>query len=172
MLPGGLGLSGLAGRGGRAWAQEAPQHLLVVFARGGWDLLKFAAPVFDNPDVVFSPGDLPGSANGIDFVDSAERPAVRAFLEAHGDRCCLLNGIEVRSVTHERCRRLLMTGRGEAGADDWAAIVAGSTRTATTALPYLVVSGAGYGGTYASQIVRVGDDGQLLFCSSCGLPVL
>ena len=41
-----------------------------------------------------------------------------AFFEQYGDRTAVVNGMEVRSVTHERCRELVFTGYGDGATDD------------------------------------------------------
>ena len=79
---------------------------------------------------------------GIPFVDSESRPSVRAFLESYSDRCCLVNGLEVRSITHERCRQISLTGTGS-NADDWPTLLAANAAT-PLALPHLVIAGHAY----------------------------
>jgi hypothetical protein len=104
-------------------------------------------------------GSTAASVGGIDFTDSEQRPTVRSFLEANAARTCFINGFEVRSVTHERCRRILFTGSSGGAADDWPSITAGSA--SGYLLPSLVLSGPSYTSVFGNTVVRVGPDGQL-----------
>jgi hypothetical protein len=71
----------------------------------------------------------------------------------------VVNGIEVRSITHERCRRILMTGSGE-GANDWAVTMAAESELYYP-LPHLVVTGPAFAGGNGAAVVRAGENGQL-----------
>ncbi|MEC7946168.1 MAG: DUF1501 domain-containing protein [Myxococcota bacterium] len=153
-----LGLAaGLAPR--RVFAQSASdRHFLFIHARGGWDTSYVFAP---QPGVADMEADSTiASVGGIRFTDHPDRPAVRRFFERHGGRAAVLNGMEVRSVTHERCQRILLTGRGDAGADDWPSILAAHD-SRQPALPHLLLAGTSYNAAFADKVVRVGDDGQL-----------
>ncbi len=139
-------------------ASAADRRFLFVHARGGWDTTFAFTPEADAADL--DAGAVAAEASGIRFTDHADRPSVRAFFERHGDRACVLNGIEVRSVTHERCHRIVLTGRGDAGADDWPTLLAAGDARAP-ALPHLLLAGTAYTARHGDQVVRVGDDGQL-----------
>lgn len=144
----------------RAAPPASSDHkFLIIFCAGGWDPTFVFAPTFGNDRIDVDPGNQPGSVNGIDYVDADERPEVRTFLQTYGDRTCFVNGFEVRSVTHERCRRILMTGGSQAVADDWGAIVGGSSTGLL--LPHLVLSGPAYSSAYTNSVVRLGSGGQL-----------
>ena len=80
--------------------------------------------MFDSPYIALDERSLPGEANGIPFVDSWERPSVRQFFETWGGHTCMVHGMEVRAVTHDQCRRLIMTGTNDVAADDWASTLA------------------------------------------------
>ncbi len=97
---------------------------------------------------------------GVDFVDAERRASVREFLTLHADRTAIVNGLEVRSITHERCRRIVLTGQGEGAVDDWPSILAARS-SSPLLLPHLVLAGHAFNAQYADQVVRVGDDGQL-----------
>ncbi|MDP2317619.1 MAG: DUF1501 domain-containing protein [Pseudomonadota bacterium] len=135
------------------------RKFLFVYCVGGWDPTVVFAPKFGLDTVDMAAGSVAANVGGIDFVDAANRPAVRSFLGAYADRTCVLNGLEVRSVTHERCRRILFTGSSGADADDWPSIAAAAT--GTYLLPHLVLSGPSYTSTFGSAAVRVGSSGQL-----------
>ena len=103
---------------------------------------------------------MEAEAGGIRFVDHADRPSVRAFFEARGDRCCVINGLEIQSVAHERCRQLVLTGAASAGADDWPSTLAALDPRAPP-LPHVVLDGPAFTNRYTDRVVRVGDSGQL-----------
>ena len=140
-------------------ASGSDRKFLFIFCVGGWDPTWVFADLLDSKDVDTDADAARGTAGGISFVDADDRPAVRSFFEAYGDRSCVINGIEVRSITHEACRRIILTG-GTAGiADDWPAIIAGTASGWT--LPDLVLSGPAYTAQYTGSVMRVGPDGQL-----------
>lgn len=137
------------------------RKFLFIYCYGGWDTSLVYTPMFDVPGASVEGDAAVATARGITYVDSPQRPAVRTFFEAYGDRACLINGMEVRSVTHERCQRILMTGSAESGRDDWPAIAAGNAADGLL-LPHLVISGPAFSSAYSDRIVRVGENGQLI----------
>jgi len=132
---------------------------LFIFARGGWDPSWCFAPDADATMVDGDPSGTAAEVSGIPFVDSGARPAVRQFFEDYGSLACVLNGIEVRSLTHERCRRLILCGSNEADGDDWPVTLA--AQSAPTTLPHLVLTGPAFTSRYASSAVRLGGNNQL-----------
>lgn len=136
------------------------RKFLFIYCYGGWDPLMVFAPKFDTPNIDMQEGCVAAEANGIAFADHEDRPSVRQFFEDYGDRACVINGMEVRSITHERCQRMLFTGGGDAVADDWAVISASNTRN-TYPTPHLVFSGPAFAAEYAANVVRAGEVGQL-----------
>lgn len=163
-LLGAMGLGGaFAGLVGPRRALAAPpvtdRKFLFVYCVGGWDPTWVFAPKFGLDSIDIDPMGTAAHIGGIDFTDAANRPAVRSFLNTYASRTCVLNGVEVRSVTHERCRRILLTGSSGADADDWPSILAGSS--GDYLLPHLVLSGPSYTSTFGSAAVRVGSSGQL-----------
>lgn len=140
--------------------REVDHQFLFVVCSGGWDITKVFAPKFDSPNVDMGENDTVAEVDGVTFCDSGVRPSVRRFFERWGDRSCIVNGIEVRSISHTRCNQLMMTGSGQPGRDDWAALLAGrSVRSWLT--PHLVLGGTSYAARYADKVVRVGRNGQL-----------
>ncbi len=135
------------------------RKFLFLFARGGWDPSYVFAPGLDPAYVDSDPDGRPAVASGISYLDAPNRPAVRAFFEQYGGISCVVNGVEVRSLTHERCRRLILCGGGEGEADDWAVTLAGET--AATTLPHLVLSGPAFAARFPEVVVRVGANNQL-----------
>lgn len=151
----------LASRPRLVSASSTPlRKMIFIFCRGGWDPSVVFAPVMDNPNVDTEPGVVAAEANGIAFVDSAERPSVRQFFERWGSQAAVVNGLEVRSITHDRCTRLMLTGQLDGAADDWPAILAANAG-AGVSLPHLVMSGPSYTDRYTSKVVRVGANDQL-----------
>lgn len=142
----------------------APQDLadrkfLFVFCLGGWDPTYVFAPMFDSGFVAVDPKSSVATAGGLTYVDGFERPSVKRFFERYAAKTCIINGFEVRSVTHERCRRLMMTGKSQSNADDWPSQLAGSVDGYI--LPHLVISGPAYTSNYTTAVMRLGETGQL-----------
>ncbi len=136
------------------------RRFLFVYANGGWDPLHLFAPLYDVTGAYCDPTGTAAEVGGLTFIDSGNRPSVRAFFEAHAHRACTLNGFEVRSIAHDNCRRLLMTGTTSVTADDWGAILAAEADDAPPA-PYLVVTGPSFAAARAQGVVRAGSAGQL-----------
>ncbi len=150
----------LSPRVGRAAITPDSRKFLFLFCHGGWDPTYCFAPVYGSDAVDIESDSEVATIGGIRFVDHGDRPTVRSFFEQHHDRTCILNGFEVPSITHDRCMRLLMTGRNTENTDDWGSIIAGNALT-DLPLPYLVMSGPSYTARYTSSVVRVGSTGQL-----------
>jgi len=138
----------------------AEKKFLFVFCAGGWDTTYCFTPAFDIAGVDVEDDATTAEENGITFVDHEDRPSVRTFFETYGDRACIVNGIEVRSITHERCQLMMMTGGSSNAADDWPSTLAGVSSN-NLVFPHLVVYGRAYTSQYTSQVVRVGSNGQL-----------
>ncbi len=159
-----LGLSALA-LGGlaaprRAAAAASERRFLFVLARGGWDTTYVFTPSMDNPRVSCEPDAVVSEVGGLSFVDHPSRPNVRGFFERWGPDAAVVNGVEVRSITHDRCKRILFTGTAAAGRDDWPTQIA-ARATTDPLLPHLVVYGPAYTALHTDRVVRVGTNGQL-----------
>ncbi len=148
----------LSGRRARA-GTAAEGKLLFVFCTGGWDHTECIAPMLGTV-VQNNPGLTEASANGIPYVTADDRPAVRDFFEAYGDRLAVVHGVEARSVAHDVCLRLMLTGSTLATGNDWPSTVAAAS-TQDLLLPMAHISGPSYAADFASSIVRVGSSGQL-----------
>lgn len=141
-----------------ASAEPSDRKFLFVFNDGGWDTGCVFTPWNEVEGATVENGAEVGEAGGVRFVDHPSRPSVRAFFEEHGARTAVLNGIEVRSITHERCRQLVLKGAG--GADDWPSTLAARSPRALL-LPHVVLDGPAYTQELTAEVVRIGDEGQL-----------
>ena len=141
-------------------ASGGARRFLFVFAEGGWDQTFLFAPLFGEPLIDMEADAEPAMALDIPYVASPGRPKVSAFLERYGDRTCFLNGFEARSVAHDVCLRLVLTGPSLPAADDWPSTI-GALTGAELLLPVVHLSGPGYTHAHGSAVVRVGAAGQL-----------
>jgi hypothetical protein len=136
------------------------RKLLFVFAPGGWDVTRVLAPVFQTRGVAMERDAERASAGGIDYVSHPLRPSVDSFFSRYHDRSLVLNGVLVRSIAHEICTMIAMTGTSSGRAPDWGAIVADTDRLGYT-LPHLVLSGPSFPGDKGVAVARTGLSGQL-----------
>ncbi len=145
-----------------AWtaSKAGERKFMFIFCSGGWDPTYCFAPMFHSSVVDMEDTATTGTAGGITFVDDASRPSVQAFFEDHHQRTCIINGIESRSVAHDICLRLIMTGSTLATTNDWPSTLA-SRSAQDRLLPMVNISGPSYTSTLASSVVRVGSNGQL-----------
>ena len=156
LLPGlALPVDGLA----RPRPSAEPQRFLFVFCNGGWDTSYVFTP-FEELGLDAPADTAVSEASGVRFVDHPAQPAVRTFFETFGSQACVINGIEVRSITHERCRRIILTGSSESGQDDWPAVLAAHGGQ-DLLCPHLVIGGPTFSSKHTRKIVRVGQAGQL-----------
>jgi hypothetical protein len=156
------GTAGLAlpFRTAHAAVSASDRKFIFVFNNGGWDPTRVFAPEFDNANVDMEPGAQRGTAGGIDFVDHPDRPSVRAFIEQNHDRMLVINGVQVRSIAHEICTMIALTGNTSGLAPDWATILAAGGGASLT-LPHLVLGGPSFTGPLGTSSARTGAAGQL-----------
>lgn len=133
---------------------------VFVFNGGGWDPTRVFAAEFDNGAVHMEPDAQLGRVGGLSFVDHASRPSVRAFMEGYGQQALVMNGVLVRSIAHEICTLISMTGTTASGAPDWPAILAAQARSEYI-LPHLVLNGPSFPGDLGVAVARTGNNGQL-----------
>jgi hypothetical protein len=152
-----LAAGGLAGRA--VGADGAARRFIFLFAPGGWDPTRvFVDQSGGDVDVELlararSRGDLR-------WVDHPERPSVRAFFEANADQSVILNGFQVRSIAHEICTMIAMTGSTGGDQPDWAARLGDDARDRFV-LPSLVLSGPSFPADLGTAVARAGTQGQL-----------
>jgi uncharacterized protein (DUF1501 family) len=158
LVPAGL-LAGLP-RLARADVPGSGRRFLFVFAEGGWDPLWALAPEFDNPNVDMPADGQLAEQGGHRWVTSPSRPSVDAFFTRHGARTCVLHGLEIPSIAHDRAARILLTGSSSNGVNDFATTLAMASPT-HLALAHVVMSGPAYTDGSASHVVRLGESSQL-----------
>ncbi|MCA9709178.1 MAG: DUF1501 domain-containing protein [Myxococcales bacterium] len=155
---------------------DGPCRFLFINAEGGWDPLCVFASLFDAPDIELEPQAEPWTMGGLSLVDHPDRPDTRAFFERHHDRVALLNGVSTRSVNHETCQLVALTGSTSEERPDWATILGYEQRDATS-LPHLVVSGPSLPGPYsvfvsnAQGMLQPAIDGTILEYNDAPVPM-
>ncbi|MCB9741440.1 MAG: DUF1501 domain-containing protein [Alphaproteobacteria bacterium] len=152
-----LGLAGLLSPPGQAAA--ARRRFLFVLNPGGWDATHTLIDGFSLSGVEMEPDAEPAEAGGLPYVAHAGRPSVTAFFEQHHARSLILHGLEVPSLFHAVCTRLVMTGERSGSRADWPARLAAGLPELP--LPHLVLNGPSFPGPYAGLVARAGADGQL-----------
>ncbi len=114
---------GLSPRSAFAGVTNADLKFVFYFNSGGWDPLTVFAPLFGSEDIEMAEGDSELQIGGLRIVDSAERPSVRRFFEEHHERTAVLNGVSVRSLSHEVCRSICLTGTSSGQEPEWAELL-------------------------------------------------
>lgn len=137
------------------------RKFLFIIAKGGWDTMRVFTPMPSGVGYDVGLEAHVAEANGITYVSSPIRPSVDTFFQNWGDRVCLLNGMEIPSISHDVCFKLLLTGRADQIVDDWGMILGANSARPDLLLPYLVFEGPTYARYYAHASVRLGDRGQL-----------
>lgn len=162
----GLGAAAAAGAGFGLPARAATPSgselkFLFVFNPGGWDPTRVLAhSALDNGNVDTEASADLSSRGDLVWVDHPDRPSVTSFFDSYADRSLVLNGVQVRSIAHEICTTIAMTGGTSGLTSDWPAILAAQSSGAFT-LPHLVLSGPSYPGELGSAVARTGVNGQL-----------
>lgn len=136
------------------------RKIVFVFAPGGWDTTRVFAPEFGNSAVSMEPSAEILTRGGIAHVSHPDRPSVDLFFEGHHARSVVFNGLMVRSIAHEICTMIAMTGTSSGIAPDWPAIISSNDRLGYT-LPHLVISGPSFPGDRGVAVARTGVSGQL-----------
>lgn len=114
-----LATLGVSPRLARADVARSDLKFIFFFNSGGWDPLTVFAPMFDRDGIDMGEGDEPFDIGGLQLVHSVERPNVRAFFEEHHRRTAVLNGIAVRSMSHDVCRSVCLTGSSSGRQPEW-----------------------------------------------------
>ena len=158
----GAGAAGVASLGlpRRARAASGEKKFLFVFNGGGWDPTRVFADGLDHRQVDMESGVERATAGGLTYLDHGDRPSVKTFFDRYHDRSVILNGVMVRSIAHEICTMLAMTGTTSGLVPDWPAILGAHSASAPT-LPHLVLGGPSFPGDLGEAVVRAGASGQL-----------
>ena len=116
------------------------RRFLFVHAEGGWDPLCVFAPQFDDHTIQMEPDAEPITLGGLKLVDAPNRDAVTSFFRDHAHRSVILNGVSTRSVNHETCQAVALTGSTSHDRADWGTRIAAAHAQSNT-LPHLALSG-------------------------------
>ncbi len=142
-------------------AQESNNRKFIfVFNPGGWDPTRVLATPFGNPNVAMEADSELSTIAGLPFVDHPLRPSVRSFFELNADRSVIFNGMMVRSIAHDICTMIALTGTSDGTSPDWPAVMAARQRESFT-LPHLVIDGPSFPGDLGVAVARTGTAGQL-----------
>ena len=88
---------------------------LFVFAGGGWDTTRVFASEFTNGNVDMEPDAERATSGDLRWVSHWSRPSVDAFMRAYANEIAIVNGMMVRSISHEICTLIAMTGTTASG---------------------------------------------------------
>jgi uncharacterized protein (DUF1501 family) len=134
-------------------------RFVFVFAEGGWDPLCCLAPKFGAASIEMGAQAAPFTAGNLHLVDGPARAPVRAFFANHHARTLVVNGMSTRSVSHEVCTEVALTGSSSGVTPDFPSLIA--DQATTLAVPSLVLSGPSFPAELESIVSRSGDVGQL-----------
>ncbi len=123
-----------------------PRFFIFAFASGGWDVTQVFEPKVGLQTIDVDPNGDVATVNGITFLDSPNREAVRRFFTDFGAQSCIVNGINTRSVSHSVGTEIMMTGLAGSNSPDWPTIVA-MNKGRDLVLPHLAISGPVFSGT-------------------------
>jgi len=162
-------LGGLARAG-----STSPRNLLIVLARGAWDITYALDPKDPERDDIQGPAwraysqttpdttdETISTYGGISIAENrSERPSVSSFFQTWGSHALVVNGIAMKSIAHDACRLRILTGGTRDYLPDLGAI-AGYEHRAGAALGYVDFSGLGYVGGFASSVGMIGNANQV-----------
>lgn len=155
-----LASSSMLPRRARAAATGAGKNLIIVLARGGWDVTWVLDPKLQGPLI-----DVPVGAvrnfGSLDILTDAGRPSVTAFFERYGAQSAVVRGITLSSIAHAECVKRMMTGTRSNANPDLAAIVAHEFAP-DLPMPYLILGDSAFTGPYAVSSGRVGATNQIV----------
>jgi uncharacterized protein (DUF1501 family) len=160
LLQAGIAASALGvGLRGRA-AGESNRRFLFILANGGWDTTRVLTPMLSSPLITPEPGATAVQQGGLTWVDHPNRPSVRRFFQAAGDRVAVVQGMLIPSVNHRACARIVQTGSGTVGRPDWASILGGEA-AGSYAMPTVVLEGPSNPGPFEATTQVIGAPAQL-----------
>ncbi len=133
---------------------------IFLFAQGGWDPTRVFVDCLRDRNIDTESDADSESAGGLSYVAHADRPSVDAFFSRWASQSVICNGVQVRSINHDVCTSLALTGSTAGEGPDWPAIL-GTSGAEGYALPHLVLGGASYPGELGAAVARTGSAGQL-----------
>ena len=145
----------------KAQAQPTSEpRFIFVFCPGGWDPTRVFAAEFDNPNVAMEFDSFAADFGQLRMVSNPNRPSVDSFFVEHASDVLILNGVQVRSIAHEICTLIALSGSTSGREPDWATRLAGYG-TLDYPIPHLNLSGPAFAGNDAALIARTGSNSQL-----------
>lgn len=163
-LQGCLGSTAVMGMGlpstANATVRAADRKFVFVYNQGGWDPTRVFATTFSNPMVDMEADAEQATSGGISWVSHPDRPNVDAFFADNASNMLIVNGMLVRSIAHDICTMLSLTGSTSGLSPGWPAIIAAATASQYT-LPHLVLGGPSFPGELGAVVARSGSNGQL-----------
>ncbi|MFN3201439.1 MAG: DUF1501 domain-containing protein [Bradymonadia bacterium] len=148
---------GALSRRAQAQTVASGRRFLFVTADGGWDPLCVFAPMYDATSIDMEAESQRMQIGNLSLVDHPGRPAVRRFFERYGSQSLVFNGLSVRSVNHETCMAVALTGSTSDTRPDWATLLAADARS-TYDLPHVVFSGPVFTGPHNVLVSRAQGD--------------
>lgn len=126
--------------------QSRPHFFIYIFASGGWDptMVFEIKPGLSGIDV--DPGGDASQSGGISYFHNTDRPWVKTFFDEFSSRCCVINGVNTRSVSHEVGTEIMMTGDAGVPRPDWPTMISSETGGGLL-LPHMALSGPSFSGT-------------------------
>ena len=129
------------------------RKFLFIHAQGGWDPLCVFAPQFDDSSIQMEAQAEPITLGNLRLVDGPGRSSVKAFFNQYASRSIVFNGVSTRSVNHETCEAVALTGSTSTDRSDWATHIA-AAHAQTTTLPHLALSGTVFSGDLGVFVSR------------------
>ncbi len=166
----GTGLAGLVGSAlPLRVARAASEQVLVIYwARGGWDSTFVFDPHPDSETIQGDPFAEIREEGGLSWAHADSRPTVSSFLSNWASQACIINGIGLGSISHEKCTRIMLTGTRVGGAADLPTLLGAASR-GDYALPSVLLSGPRYPGSLGASSVALNQ--TLLGTATGELPV-
>ena len=93
------------------------------------------------------------SVGGLTYVDSPNRPNVRAFMDQFANQSVIINGIGVGSISHTNVNDCSLQDSRLQNAPDFGSIIA--QRFSTLPLPYAILTGPRMTGELGYNVSRV-----------------
>ena len=129
------------------------RRLITVYSRGGWDTTMLFDPKGQRSQIQTASDGAEQQVAGVSFVNSSTRPSVAQFFDRFASQSCIVNGVSIDSISHDKCARLLFTGGRLSNMSDYASIIA--TGFESLPLPYVILSGPRFTGQLGYNVTKV-----------------